>query len=160
MPTLALSPKPYLSITIVQTKPCLSLDIAHLSLFELFSLLTPVAQRQKLALLDAGMNQEFNASRRGKRPFAPTQIHASIQQHPKTHYRQSDWEVTRVEAYTPEIPVGMGFDMIVICYCQYSPVNAPLKPMPERQVSIDSFGGDETAYGQWLESQKRPAEVA
>ena len=77
----------------------------------------------------------------------------------KTHYRQSDWEVTRVEAYTPEIPAGMGFDMIVVCYCQYNPVNAPLKPMPERHVSIDSFGGHEAAYSQWLESQKQLAEV-
>ncbi len=76
-----------------------------------------------------------------------------------THYRQSDWEVVRVEAYTPEIPVGMGFDMIVICYCKYSPINASLKPMPERQVSIDSFGGDKAAYEQWLASQKQPAEL-
>jgi hypothetical protein len=77
----------------------------------------------------------------------------------KTHYRQSDWEVTIVEAYTPEIPVGMGFDMVVICYCKYSPINAPLKPMPERQVSVDSFGSDQAAYEQWLETQKQPAEV-
>ncbi|MGB3491343.1 MAG: hypothetical protein WBA57_01350 [Elainellaceae cyanobacterium] len=76
-----------------------------------------------------------------------------------THYRQSDWEVTRVEPYTPDLPVGMDFDMIVICHCKYSPINASLKPMPERQVSVDSFGGDETAYKQWLESQKKPVEA-
>lgn len=75
-----------------------------------------------------------------------------------THYRKGDWEVTRVETYTPEFPTS-GFDMIVLCYCKYSPINAPLKPMPERQVSVDSFGGDEAAYQQWLESQKEPAEV-
>ncbi len=34
------------------------------------------------ALLNTGINQKFNASRRGKRLFAPTQIHASVQQHP------------------------------------------------------------------------------
>ncbi len=76
-----------------------------------------------------------------------------------THYRQSDWEVTRVETYTPDIPVGMDFDMVVICYCKYSPINTHLKPMPEHQVSVDSFGGDEVAYQQWLESQKQLAEV-
>jgi len=76
-----------------------------------------------------------------------------------THYRQSDWEVTRVETYTPDIPVGMDYDMIVICHCKYNPINAPLTPMPERQVSADSFGGDQEAHEQWLESQKQPAEV-
>jgi hypothetical protein len=76
-----------------------------------------------------------------------------------THHRLSDWEVTRVETYTPDVPVGNDFDMMVVCYCQYSPINAPLKPMPERQVSVDSFGGDQKAYEQWLEEQKQPAEV-
>jgi hypothetical protein len=77
----------------------------------------------------------------------------------KTHYRLSDWEVNNVEIYTPDISVGMGFDMIVICYCKYSPINSPLQPMPERQVSVDSFGGDEVAYSQWLSTMKAPAEV-
>ena len=75
-----------------------------------------------------------------------------------THYRDSDWEVTRVETYTPDLPTGK-YDMIVICYCQYNPINAPLHPMPERQVTVDSFGGDEAAYKEWLASQKHPAEV-
>lgn len=75
-----------------------------------------------------------------------------------THYRQGEWEVVRVETYTPDMPMGE-FDMIVICHCKYSPVNAPLQPMPERQVSIDSFGGNQAAYEQWLASQKQPAEV-
>ena len=70
-----------------------------------------------------------------------------------THYRTGDWEVARVETYTPDIPIGE-FDMVVICYCQYSPIDAPLKPMPERQVSVDSFRGDKEAYQRWLESQK------
>jgi hypothetical protein len=69
-----------------------------------------------------------------------------------THYRKGDWEVARVETYTPDIPIGE-FDVVVICYCKYNPINAPLKPMPDRQVSVDSFGGDESAYKQWLESQ-------
>ncbi|MEB3281296.1 MAG: hypothetical protein VKK42_20470 [Lyngbya sp.] len=71
-----------------------------------------------------------------------------------THYREGDWEVTRVETYTPDIPINTDFDMIVICYCKYNPINAPLKPMPERQVSIDSFGGNKEAYEKWLASQK------
>lgn len=72
-----------------------------------------------------------------------------------THYRAGDWEVTRVETYTPELPMGE-FDMIVICYCQYSPIDADLKSMPQRQVSLDSFGGDQAAYEQWLATQKEP----
>ncbi|MFN6514934.1 MAG: hypothetical protein RMY29_010570 [Nostoc sp. CreGUA01] len=75
-----------------------------------------------------------------------------------THYRKGDWEVVRVETYTPDVPMGK-YDMIVICYCKYNPINAPLKPMPERQVSVDSFGGDQQAYEQWLESQKQTAQV-
>ena len=38
---------------------------------------------KNLTLLDTGMNQSCNVSCRGKRPFALTQIHASIQQHQK-----------------------------------------------------------------------------
>lgn len=75
----------------------------------------------------------------------------------KTHYRQGDWEVTRVETYTPEVPMGE-FESVVVCYCTYNPINAPLKPMPERQVSVDSFGGDNAAYERWRD-QKQPAEV-
>ncbi len=70
-----------------------------------------------------------------------------------THYRQGDWEVSRVETYTPDLPIGE-FDLIVICYCKYNPINAPLNAMPERQVSVDSFGEDDEAYSQWQESQQ------
>ncbi|WP_323254050.1 hypothetical protein [Spirulina sp. CCNP1310] len=38
-------------------------------------------------------------------------------------------------------------------------VVTPLKPMPERQVSLDSFGGDADAYQKWLDAQAIPAEV-
>ena len=69
-----------------------------------------------------------------------------------THRRQSDWEVSRVETYTPDVPMGE-FDMVVICHYRYSPVNAPLVPMPDRQITADSFGGDEIAYQQWVEAQ-------
>ncbi len=75
-----------------------------------------------------------------------------------THFRKSDWEVTRVETYTPDVPMGE-FDMIVICMCKYSPINAPLHPMPERHVSLDSFGGDGQAYEQWLERNRDVVQV-
>ncbi|OUC14238.1 MAG: hypothetical protein B0A82_13210 [Alkalinema sp. CACIAM 70d] len=86
------------------------------------------------------------------------QLHDPKEHGHSTHYRKGDWEVTRVETYTPDLPLG-DYDMVVICYCKYNPINAPLKPMPERQVSLASFGGDETAYQQWLESQKETADV-
>jgi hypothetical protein len=51
-----------------------------------------------------------------------------------THSRVGDWEVVRVEEYTPELPIS-DFEAIVICYCQYSPVSTPLDPLPKIQVS-------------------------
>ncbi|NEP81208.1 MAG: hypothetical protein F6K39_25440 [Okeania sp. SIO3B3] len=69
-----------------------------------------------------------------------------------THYRQSNWEVTRVEVYTPEIPVTK-FDQIVICYCRYNPINSELKLMPGRQISKESFDTKEQ-YEEWLTTKK------
>ncbi|MCL1466912.1 hypothetical protein [Argonema galeatum] len=46
-----------------------------------------------------------------------------------THSRVGDWEVARVEEYTPKISVT-DFESIVICYCRYSPVTTPLEPLP------------------------------
>ncbi|MUG97982.1 hypothetical protein F7734_39010 [Scytonema sp. UIC 10036] len=51
-----------------------------------------------------------------------------------THSRVGDWEVTRVEEYTSELP-NADFGAIVICYCRYSPVTTPLEPLPRIQVS-------------------------
>lgn len=51
-----------------------------------------------------------------------------------THSRVGDWEVVRVEEYTPELPTSE-FEAIVICYCQYSPVETPLEPLPKIKVS-------------------------
>lgn len=50
------------------------------------------------------------------------------------HSRVGDWEVVRVEEYTPDLPISE-FEAIVICYCQYSPVSTPLEPLPKIQVS-------------------------
>jgi len=47
-----------------------------------------------------------------------------------THSRIGDWEVARVEEYTPENPVA-DFESIVICYCKYSPIATPLEPLPK-----------------------------
>ena len=42
--------------------------------------------------------------------------------------------VSKVEEYVPDLPVGT-FESVVICYCRYSPINTPLKPLPKIQVS-------------------------
>lgn len=55
-----------------------------------------------------------------------------------THYSSGDWEVTRVETYPADLP-GATFDLIVICHCQYAPKQAPLKLMPERKITSDSY---------------------
>jgi hypothetical protein len=71
-----------------------------------------------------------------------------------THHRDSDWVVDRVEEYVPDLPTGTEFTEVVICYCKYVPIDAPLNPMPDRQVSAHSFGGDEVKYQEYLDSQK------
>lgn len=44
-----------------------------------------------------------------------------------THFRRGDWEVVRVEQYAP---IGTAeFDLIVICYCRYAPIESPLFPI-------------------------------
>jgi len=69
-----------------------------------------------------------------------------------THCKTGDWEVARIEEYTPEIPLS-DFDSIFICYCHYIPINASLRPLPPRIISLDSFGGDEKAYQEYMESK-------
>jgi len=49
-----------------------------------------------------------------------------------THSRVGDWEVTRVEEYSSELPIN-NFQGIVICYCHYSPVTTSLEPLSEIQ---------------------------
>jgi hypothetical protein len=77
-----------------------------------------------------------------------------------THYKVGDWEVEKVEVYEHEVGRPYAeFDMIVICYCKYAPINAPLKPMPDRIISADSFGSDIDKYQQYVDSQKLAAPV-
>jgi hypothetical protein len=45
-----------------------------------------------------------------------------------THWCPGNWQVVRVEQY----PTGMSdseFEMVVICYCQYAPIQSELKPI-------------------------------
>ena len=73
-------------------------------------------------------------------------------------FRDSGWEVIRVEEYTPDIPppYGAGFDAICLCYCAYKPL-APEETWTKKAhriaPSLDSFGGDEKAYQDWLATQ-------
>jgi len=59
-----------------------------------------------------------------------------------THCRTSDWEVTRVEEYIPDLPVS-DFESVVICYCRYAPIDSPLRELPRIQVnqelSVNNF---------------------
>jgi hypothetical protein len=45
-------------------------------------------------------------------------------------------------------------EYVVIYYCTYDPIDAPLIPVSDRIISADSFGGDETKYHEYIESQK------
>ncbi|ESA36063.1 hypothetical protein N836_08770 [Leptolyngbya sp. Heron Island J] len=69
-----------------------------------------------------------------------------------THCREGDWEITRVESYTPELPMGH-FELIVVCVCRYVPVESELVPLGKVTVSADSFGGDQAAYEEWKASE-------
>ena len=69
-----------------------------------------------------------------------------------THYHESNWKVDRVEEYTPDVPIGTEYTTIVVCWCVYDPIDAPLIPVSDRIVSPDSFGGDEVKYQAYLAS--------
>ncbi|MGL5061805.1 MAG: hypothetical protein ACRC62_17690 [Microcoleus sp.] len=71
-----------------------------------------------------------------------------------THYRVGDWEVVSIEQYPTESP-GSKYDLIAVCYCKWAPKPSPLMPVPNTQISIDSFGGDKAAYQQYLENQTK-----
>lgn len=68
-----------------------------------------------------------------------------------THYRTGDWFVVRVEEYPTAIPTHE-FEVIVVGYCKYLPVQSPLMVMPKAQIAIDSFG-DESVYQEFLQSE-------
>lgn len=73
-----------------------------------------------------------------------------------THFRDSGWEVMKVNEYSPEIsaPYGAEFDAICLCYCEYKPLDEPwIKAYHRLPASLDSFSGDEAAYTSWLKTQ-------
>jgi len=76
-----------------------------------------------------------------------------------THSREGDWQVSRVEEYVPDLPMGTAYTSIVICHCQYNPCPSPLEPMEPAIVSVESFGGDQEAYQNWLDKQKEPVKA-
>ena len=71
-----------------------------------------------------------------------------------SHYRTGDWQVTKVETY-PSSDSDSEFGLVVICYCQFVPVETPLIPMPERQVLPESFT-DRIEYETWRENNPVP----
>lgn len=75
-----------------------------------------------------------------------------------THRKVGDWEVTRVEVYSANSS-GNEFDTIAICYCRYSPISAPLVPVPQAKVSRDSFATEEE-YQAWQAQQKEKDAIA
>ena len=49
-----------------------------------------------------------------------------------THYRDGDWEVSKVDVFTPDIPVGNIYDEIVVCSCVYKPIEPKWKAFGKR----------------------------
>ncbi|HAX89789.1 MAG TPA: hypothetical protein DCY91_26900 [Cyanobacteria bacterium UBA11370] len=45
-----------------------------------------------------------------------------------THWCRGNWQVVRVEEYPMGTPESE-FEMVVICYCQYVPIQTELKPI-------------------------------
>jgi hypothetical protein len=56
-----------------------------------------------------------------------------------THSRMGDWEVIRVEEYSQNWS-AKDLESVVICYCQYSPVETPLEPLPKVQTTEELMG--------------------
>ncbi|MBE9125450.1 MULTISPECIES: hypothetical protein [unclassified Coleofasciculus] len=68
----------------------------------------------------------------------------------------TDWVVTEVETYEPSADIP-GFREVIIAYCERKPLSlAEFKAAiydNNVKVSVDSFGGDEKAYQEFLKSQ-------
>jgi hypothetical protein len=76
----------------------------------------------------------------------------------REYFRDSGWEVVRVDEFTAGIPSidGGGFDSIYICYCAYKPLTLEeswTKKAHRLPTSLDSFEGNEKAYEAWLRTQ-------
>ncbi len=51
------------------------------------------------------------------------------------------------------------FDIIVICYCKWVPIESVLEPLAKGQVTVDSFAGNEAEYREYLERNASQVEV-
>ncbi len=76
-----------------------------------------------------------------------------------THQRLGDWQVTRVEEYVANLPVGQDYEEIVVCYCQYVPIEPNWKSIPKTIVSVDSFEGDRSAFQTWIDSTPNASDL-
>jgi len=76
-------------------------------------------------------------------------------------FRDNGWEVTRVVTYETNDP-SADYGVFAIAYCKYEPLPEHeqwTKKAHRAKVSADSFGGDETKYQEYLDSQKVAATV-
>jgi hypothetical protein len=54
-----------------------------------------------------------------------------------THWRKSAWVVASVEVYSPDIPIGMEFDEIVVYTCDYAPLPDEENPWVLKAPPVD-----------------------
>ncbi|MCU0542521.1 MAG: hypothetical protein MUE44_10055 [Oscillatoriaceae cyanobacterium Prado104] len=82
----------------------------------------------------------------------------------REYFRDSGWEVVRVDEFISDIPstCGGGFDSIYICYCAYKPLTLDenwTKKAHRLPTSLDSFEGDEKAYEACLTTQSGTVKI-
>ena len=68
----------------------------------------------------------------------------------------TDWIVSHVERYEPDLQNMPLFREVIIAYCEKKPMTIEeyksLVYEREPQVSVESFGGNEQHYQEWLKS--------
>ena len=90
----------------------------------------------------------------GYRPSEYTQMPDAINPDrpgSSTHYREGDWVVTKTEEFSADLPFGT-YDMIVVCLCEYDPIEPKWQAFDKSTVSVDSFGCKDK-FEAWKESQ-------
>jgi hypothetical protein len=75
-----------------------------------------------------------------------------------THSRIGNWEVSKVEEYAPINP-SSDYNIVVICYCKWTPIESVLEPLCKGKVTADSFGGNEEEYQEYLEQNATQVKV-
>lgn len=74
----------------------------------------------------------------------------------------TDWVVSHVERYEPDLQNMPIFREVIIAYCEKKPMSLEeyksLIYEREPQVSLESFGGNEQLYQEWLESNDETLE--